>query len=118
MNEITLSYYGINQEDTIESGEIRRINIEPVVPYSSQKLQYPVNMYYQLFIQEGQERIVVIDWQKMNRSCDDYYIVLDTSWWIPNMYYIDIKYEYNGETRKILDPIKLKVVNKIINPNR
>lgn len=118
MSNLTLSYYGINQEETIESGEIRHIHIEPVIPYVSEKLRHPVNMYFQLFIQEGQERIIVIDWQKMNRSCNDYYIVLDTTWWIPNIYYIDIKYEYQNETKKILAPIKFKLVNKIINPGR
>ena len=118
MTKIALSYHGISQEENIEAGEIRRLEVEPVQMFSSEKLPYPINMYYQLFIQEGTERIVVIDWQKMNRSVCNYFIVLNTSWWIPNMYYIDIKYEYNGETRKIQDLLKFRLVNKLINPAR
>lgn len=118
MSQISISTHGISQEENIEAGEIRRLEIEPVIPYSSDKLPYPIDIYFQLFIQEGQEKIVVIDWQKVNRGFCDYFITLDTSWWIPNMYYIDLKYEYKGETRKILDPIKFRLINKIVNPSR
>lgn len=118
MSEINLSFYGISQEETIESGEIRKLEIEPVQPYTSGKLEYPIDMWYQLFITEGQERIVVIDWEKINRGSCNYFINLDTSWLIPNIYYIDIKYDYKEETRKILDPIKFRAVNKLINPGR
>ena len=118
MSEISLSFYGINQEENIEAGEIRRLEAEAVIPFTNIKPPYPINIYYQLFIQEGQERIVVIDWQKLNRGPNLYFTTLDTSWWIPNIYYIDIKYEYLGDTRKIKEPIKFKLINKIINPGR
>ena len=118
MSEISLSFYGINQEEIIEAGELRRLEIDAVVPYTPNKLPYPVNIYCQLFIQEGQERIAVIDWQKVNRGSCSYFITFDTSWWIPNMYYIDVRYEYKGEVRKIDNPIKFRLVNKLINPGR
>jgi hypothetical protein len=118
MSRISVSVHGISQEENIEAGEIRRLEIDAVQPYSSLRLPYPVDIYFQLFIQEGQQRIVVIDWQKVNRGSCNYFITLDTSWWIPNMYYIDIKYEYNGEVHKILDPVKFRLVNKLINPAR
>ena len=118
MSEIALSFYGISQEENIEAGEVRRLEIDAVQPYSNEKLPYPVNIYYQLFIQEGNERIVVIDWQKVNRRGCNYFVTLDTSWWIPNMYYIDIKYEYKGDMRKIDNPIKMRLVNKLINPSK
>lgn len=118
MSQAALTFYGISQEENIEAGEIRRLEIDVVKPYTNERLPYPIDIYYQLFIQEGQERIVVIDWQPVNRSVCNYFITLDTSWWIPNMYYIDIKYVYNGETRKIHDPIKFRLLNKLINPAR
>jgi len=118
MAEIALSFYGINQEENIEAGEIRRLEIEAVEPFTNNKLQHPVKIYYQLFIQEGNERIVVIDWEQLNRGPNSYFITLDTTWWIPNLYYIDVKYDYKNNTRKINDPIKFRVVNKLINPGR
>ena len=110
-----MSFYGINQEETIEAGEIRKLEIELIEPYGNTKPEYPVSMWFQLFIQEGKERIIVIDWENIHRVSNSYYIILDTSWLIPNMYYIDVKYEYGNETRKILDLIKFKLVNKIVN---
>ena len=112
MSEIALSFYGINQEEIIESGEIRRFEIEAVQPFTTNKLKYPVKIYYQLFIQEGQDRIIVIDWNEMNRGSNNHFILLNTSWWIPNTYYIDVKYEYKGDTRKINNLIKFKVVSE------
>lgn len=118
MSEIAISFYGINQEENIESGEKRRLELDVVKPFTNTKLPHPLNIYFQLFIQEGQERIVVIDWTKFNRGSCNYFTTFDTSWWIPNIYYIDVKYEYNGETRKINTPIKFKLINKTINPAR
>lgn len=118
MSEIALSFYGINQEETVEAGEQRRLEIDVVQPFTNNRLTHPINIYYQLFIQEGQERIIVIDWNKINRGSCHYFVTLDTSWWIPNMYYIDIKYEYNGEVRKVDNPIKFRLINKLINPGR
>ena len=118
MAEIALSFYGINQEEIIESGEIRQLEIDVVEPFTNHRLVYPIEIYYQLFIQEGQKRIVVIDWQKTHRGSCNYFVNLNTSWWIPNIYYIDIKYIYRGDTRKIDNPIKFRLVNKLINPGR
>jgi len=118
MAEIALSFYGISQEENIEAGEFRRLEIDAVEPYTNNKLPYPIKMYYQLFVQEGQERIAVIDWQQVNRGPNTYFVNFDTSWWIPNMYYIDIKYEYKGDIRKIDTPIKFRLVNKLVNPAR
>jgi hypothetical protein len=114
MSSISLSYYGIAQEEKIVSGEIRKLELNVVEPYTSNLLQYPINIYYQLFIQEGQEKIIVIDWTKVNRTYNGYFINLDTSWLIPNMFYIDIKYEYNSEVKKINDLIKFKVVSSLM----
>ena len=59
-NEIIPSLYGINQNETIKCGDIRKINVDCKIPYSSNK-QYSVDgLFYRIYVKENNKQIDVI----------------------------------------------------------
>ena len=57
----------------------------------------------------------VIDWEDVNRAYLKNYFVLDTSWLIPNEYYIDIKLTSNELVKTHTTKLKFSVVNQVDN---
>ena len=58
-------------------------------------------LQYRLWVREGTTQVSVIDWQDINRAFLKNYFILDTSWMIPNKYFIDIKLTSNQEVNNL-----------------
>ena len=53
-----------------------------------------------------------IDWEEVNRTEDSNYTLIDTSWFIPNDYYIEFKLESNNQVRTYDDIIQFEIVSE------
>ena len=81
-------------------------------PFTYDKINIIDNIYYRIFIKEGNTQIEYIDWKEVNRSYDSNYFILDTSWFIPNDYYLEIKIISGNEVRTFDNIINFEVVSE------
>ena len=79
--------------------------------YTNQNNFIPLNIEYRVYIKisDGYE-IDVIPFTSVNRTKFGYYFNLDTSWLIPQVYYIQIKLK-SGEYFDIKQPLSFEIVN-------
>lgn len=104
-------YYGIKQDEKIINTDIRKVGVIVKKAYSTNESLQRVQVYYRIYVKEGQTEVDVQDWTKVNRSYNQYYFMFDTRDKIPNEYFIDIKLESSGEINTYKRQIKFQIVN-------
>lgn len=96
-NRLVPSLYGIDADEKIQRGDVRRVGINARVEYNKNTSELVDDMYYRLYIKDGQREIDVIPYERVNKTFIENYIVIDTNMLIPQKYYIDVKFKYNQE---------------------
>jgi len=66
-----------------------------------------------LYVKEGSTEVNVIEWNDVNRTYLKNYFILDTSWMIPNEYFIDIKLTSNQLVKTYTNTMKFSIVNQV-----
>jgi len=83
------------------------------LPYTINESKVIDGLEYRLWVREGNTQVSVIDWQDINRTYLKNYFILDTSWMIPNEYFIDIKLTSNMQVITYTEQMKFQVVNQV-----
>ena len=95
--DIIPSIYGINDNEQIQIGDIRKINIDCKIPYSSDKKYSIDGLYYRLYVKEGEKQIDVINWTQVEKGYNENYFYINTNDLIPFRYFIiNFKYTKNN----------------------
>ena len=63
-------------------------------------------------IEGSNYEIDYIDWQEISRTPDGNFFILDTSWFIPNDYFMQIKIESGNEVRTSPTLIPFTIVSE------
>ena len=113
--EYMVSLSGIKRDEKIKRGDKRKVFVNARLPYTINQSSVIDGLQYRLWIREGTTQVNVIDWEDVNRAFLKNYFVLDTSWLIPNEYYIDIKLTSNELVKTYTTKLKFSVVNQVDN---
>ena len=106
------SVSGIKEDEKITGGDIRKIYVSAREPYTTNRLVLVNNIQYRLYVREGNTQIDVIPWTMVNMTFTDNYFLLDTSWMIPNEYYIDVKATSNQQVDTYSKVIKFQIISE------
>ena len=110
----SFAVYGIKRDERILRGDVRKVMVTSKVPYSISQTDIINGLYYRLYVKEGTAEVTVIDWDNVNKAFNHNFFMLDTSWMIPNTYYLDIKLVNNREVSVLKDTMKFLIVNEEI----
>ena len=111
--EYDFNITGIKFKEKIKRGDTRRINVDVRVPYTFNQKVTLDKVYYRIFIKEsGSYQIEYIDWQEISRTPDGNFFTVDTSWFIPNDYFIEIKIESGSEVKTSPTIIPFTIVSE------
>jgi hypothetical protein len=107
-----ISLSGIKQEEKITHGEQRRINVHVRKPYTVNQHDVIDSVSYRLYVKLGPAQMTIVDWSPVSRAGNANFFTLDTSWMVPNRYYVDIKVDQNGETLLYNDQLTFNIVSR------
>lgn len=110
--DYTFIVSGLKHQEKIKRGDTKRVNVEARVPLTLDQTGVVDKIYYRIFTREGNTQITYIDWVEVNRTFDGNYFLLDTSWFIPNDYYLELKITSGNEVRTYDEIIKFEVVSE------
>lgn len=86
------SYFGIKSGEYLKRGDIRRIEINVKQLYKTPESNPPLDLEYRLFIKQSNDvQIDVIPFTEIDRTVAGYEFNLDTSWLIPQDYFLELK---------------------------
>jgi hypothetical protein len=106
------SISGIKREEEIISGDIRKVIVSARIPFTVNKRELINDLQYRVYINEGPNQIIVIDWEEVEKANYHNYFLLDTESLLPNnRYYIDLKLNSNNEISTIENVVSFSVVN-------
>ena len=105
-------YYGIKQDEKIINTDVRKVGVVLKKAYTTNEVLQRVQVYYRIYVKEGQTEVEVQDWTRVNRSYNQYYFIFDTRDKIPNEYYIDLKVYSDGAADTYKKQIKFQIVNR------
>ena len=105
-------YYGIKQDEKIINTDVRKVGVVLKKAYTTNETLQNVNVYYRIYVREGQTEVEVQDWTRVNRSYNQFYFIFDTRDKIPNEYYIDLKVYSDGAADTYKKQIKFQIVNR------
>ena len=108
---VTMS--GIKFGEDLTQGEIRKINVTLRKAYTLNDYDFVDNLYYKMYIKQGNNIVEIFDWQPIGKSYDTHFTYLDTSWLIPQIYYIDLKVVLAGEVNIYNEQLRFTVKSKI-----
>lgn len=93
----TPSIYGIQYDERIKRGDVRKIVFNNKVDYQKNQQSLIDDMEWRLYVKDGTREVDVFPYEKVNMSNLQNFAVIDTSILIPQTYYVDVKYKYNME---------------------
>ena len=108
-----ISVSGIKRDEKITQGENRKVLVNLRKPYTVSEVEVSDNIYYRLYVKQGINQIVVVDWTEVNRSFDSNYFFVDTTWLVPQQYFMDIKLNLREETRLFTEELKFSVISQL-----
>lgn len=106
---------GIKQDEEIRRGDVRKLTIESIVPYSKSSGKNVENIFWRMYVYDGQRQIEVVPFEPVNRTTSDNYVLIDTSMLIPQRYYIDIKYTNNMQEITHHEVLRFKIAQILNN---
>ena len=68
-----------------------------------------------LYVKDGEREIDVINWEHLNKTISESYMIIDTNMLIPQNYYIDIKINYGMQSIIHHDMIHFRIVDDLNN---
>ena len=113
--EFIPSVYGINHLEEIKRGDIRKLNIECRIPYTTNQLRSVEGIDYRIYVLEGTKQHDFISWTKVERGYNENYILINTDEMIPGRYYIDLRIHRNMELINHPKVLEFDIVNDVTN---
>lgn len=110
--DYSFSLNGIKMKEKIKRGDTRRVNVTAQIPFEFDQSQSVDKVYYRIYIKEGETQLDYIDWTEVNRTPDGNYFLIDTSWFIPNDYYLEVKIESGQEIRSYEKTFQFEIVSE------
>jgi len=111
--KVGFSVSGIDFNEKIKRGDIRKVLISTRIPYTVNQTQKVDKLQYRLYVKEGKNEYTVIDYEDVEMTPNTNYFLLDTSSLIPNTYYLDVKYESNLEVSTNKEILKFDIVSQV-----
>jgi len=108
-----VSISGIQNNERIKRGDIRKVIVSARIPYTVEQTQLIDDIKYRLYVTEGKPELTVIDFQPVEMANNNYYFLLDTASLIPNTYYLDVLVTSNLEVTTLKGVLQFDIVNQV-----
>ena len=110
LNRYSIQYFGINQNEKVKRGELRKIVVS-FRSINSPKTVLFDEVYYRMFIKEGRVDVMVHDWTQIDKTNENSFM-LDTSYLIPREYFLEIKGKTHSEEIFYNNYIKFEILSE------
>lgn len=105
--------YGINDEESVNQGEVREITVDFREKYMTHKKVLIDSAEYRLYVKDGNREFEVIPYHPIEKTFLNNFFMIYTEDLIPNQYYVDIKVNLGRETKFYKKALRFKIVNDV-----
>ena len=83
--------YGIDDAETIKIGDIRRVDVDFRIPYTTNQKAIFDSAEYRVYVKDANREVDVYGYQPLESAFLQNYFVIDTNEMVPGDYFIDMK---------------------------
>ena len=110
--EYTALISGINSNEEIyRNKEIRKVVVTARPNYTANIVSVVNEMYYRIYTLDGKAEITAIPFTKVHKAYNENFFYVYCDDFMPQKYYVDIRFKYNGEVRTYKDVVHFTIVN-------
>jgi hypothetical protein len=109
---ISVTISGIQNNEKIKRGDIRKIFVTPKIPYTVNQTQVIDNMKYRIYTLEGTSELTSIDYTPVEMTNPNAYFLLDSMSFLSGTYYLDVLVESNLEVTTLKNVSKFIIINQ------
>lgn len=113
--DFTPNIYGINSNEEIQRGDIRKLTVITRVNYTVQQAQSVDSIEARVYIRDGEREYDVIPFEKLNKTISESYLLVDTSMLLPQKYYVDVKINYGMQSIIHHDMLHFSITDNLNN---
>ena len=106
------SLSGINDNEVLNEGDIRKINIKYRIPYS-REYKTLNNTEYRLYTKDGNREINVIEWDSINNAGSINFFMINSDELVVGKYFVDIRIKTKYEQRVFKNVLCFSKVNNV-----
>ena len=104
---------GIQYNEKIARGDIRKLIIEARIPYTTDEMEIIDDMEYRVYVMDGTKEMDVIGYQPVEKTSNGNFFLLNTNDLLPQRYYIDVKMVSNLEVKHFKKILSFDIVNDL-----
>lgn len=105
--------YGIQNKEQIMRGNIRKVNVECHIPYTSKQMYSVDGIEYRIYTRSQEKELDAISWQKVERGYNENYFLINTDDFVPHRYHIDLRVTRNMEITCYDDLVEFDIMSKM-----
>lgn len=102
---------GINNKEQIVRGNVRKINVECHIPYTSGQMYSVDGIEYRIYVRTQEKELDSIGWHKVERGFNENYFIVDTNDFIPHRYHIDLRVTQGADVKYYYDMVEFDVMS-------
>lgn len=104
---------GINDAEKIRIGDIRRIDVDFRIPYTTNQRAIFDKAEYRIYVKDSNREVVVYDYQPMESAFLQNYFIVDSNEMVPGDYFIDIKVKTGMNTKIYREVTRFTIASNI-----
>ena len=111
--DFTPQVSGINEHERIKQGDVRKLVVSARLNYTQKQSMLIDGIDVRLYVNDGQREVTIFDYDRLNKTCDENYTLIDTSVLQPQIYHVDVRIKYGMEDILHHDILQFEVVNDL-----
>ena len=104
---------GINDAETIRIGDIRRIDVDFRIPYTTNQKAIFDSAEYRVFVKDANREIDVYEYQPLESAFLQNYFIIDSNEMVPGDYFVDIKVKTGLNTKIYREVTRFTIASNI-----
>ena len=113
--DLVPSVYGINDSEDIHIGDIRRVDVDFRIPYTTNQKEIFEGAEFRIYTKDAEREVDVYDYTPLECAFLQNYFIVDTNEMVPGNYFVDIKVKTGLNTKIYRKILRFRIVSNITN---
>lgn len=111
--ELTPSLSGINDAETIRIGDVRRVDVNFRIPYTTSKSEICDSAEYRIYVKDINREIDVYEYSPIESAYLENFFIIDTKEMVPGDYFVDIKTKLGVDTKVYKEALRFTIASNV-----
>jgi hypothetical protein len=104
---------GINEAEKIHIGDIRRVDVDFRIPYTTNQKAIFDRAEYRIYVKDANRQVDVYDYQPLESAFLQNYFVIDSNEMVPGNYFVDMKVKTGLNVKYYREVLRFTIASNV-----